>query len=208
MRIYDFKGFPNPTRVRLALAEKGLHGDVEFVHIDVPAGEHRKPEFLAINPSSAVPVLELDDGTILSESAAITEYLDHLTGEPTLTGLNAKERGVIHMLQRKVEEGFLDAVANYFHFATPGLGPDIEAYENACYGERRRDTALRTMAWMDMKLADSDFFAGDRLTVVDLTAFAGFAFAGFAGIETPPEFANIAAWKERMNARPSMAVLS
>ena len=208
MRVYDFKGFPNPTRVRLALAEKGLHDAVEFINVDVPAGEHRKPEFLAINPSSAVPVLELEDGTILSESAAITEYLDHLTGEPTLTGLSAKERGVIHMLQRKVEDGLLDAVANYFHFATPGLGPDIETYENANFGERRRDIALKTMAWMDGKLEESDYLAGNRLTVADITAFAGFAFSGFAGIETPAEFTNIAAWKVRMDARPSMAALA
>ncbi len=208
MRIYDYKGFPNPTRVRLALAEKGLHDEVEFLHVDVPAGEHRTPEFLAKNPSGAVPVLELDDGTILSESTAITEYLDHVTGAPTLTGLDAKERGVIHMLQRKVEDGLLDAVSNYFHFATPGLGPDIETYENAGYGERRRAVALKTMEWMDGKLVDSDFFAGDRLTVVDITAFAGFAFADFAGIETPANFDNIAAWKARMNARPSIAVLA
>ena len=208
MRVYDYKGFPNPARVRLALAEKGLFHDVEFINVDVPAGEHRKPEFLAINPSAAVPVLELEDGTILSESTAITEYLDHLTGEPTLTGLNAKERGVIHMVQRKVEDGLLDAVAHYFHFATPGLGPDIETYENANYGERRRDSALKTMAWMDAKLAENDYLAGDRLTVADITAFAGFAFAGFAGIETPAEYGNIATWKARMDARPCMAALA
>lgn len=208
MRVYDFKGFPNPARVRLALAEKGLHDSVEFVHVDVPGGEHRKPEFLAINPSSAVPVLELDDGTILTECTAITEYIDHLTGEPTLTGLNAKERGVIHMLQRKVEDGLLDAVGNYFHLATPGLGPDIEPCSNKEWGERRRGIALKTMAWIDAKLADSDYIAGDRLTVADITAFAGFGFADFAGIETPVEFENVATWKARMNARPSMAVLA
>lgn len=207
MRVYDYKGFPNPARVRLALAEKGLQDGVEFIHVDVPAGEHRKPEFLAINPSAAVPVLELEDGTILSESAAITDYLDHLTGEPTLTGLDAKERGVIHMLQRKVEDGLLDAVGNYFHMATAGLGPDIELYENKDYGNRRRDIALKTMAWIDAKLADSDYLAGDRLTVADITAFAGFGFADFAGIKTPEEFGNIAAWKARMSARPSMAAL-
>lgn len=208
MRIYDYKAFPNPVRVRLALAEKGLQDDVEFINIDVPAGEHRKPEFMAINPSAMVPVLELDDGTILTECAAITDYLDHVSGEPTLTGLDAKERGVIHMIQRKVEDGLLDAVGNYFHMATPGLGPDIELYENKDFGERRRDIAVKTMAWIDAQLADSDYLAGDRVTVADITAFAGFGFADFAGIETPAEFANIAAWKVRMGARTSMAALA
>lgn len=208
MKIYDFKGFPNPARVRLALAEKGLQDDVEFVHVDVPSGEHRKPAFLEKNPSGVVPVLELADGTILSECTAITEYLDHAAGEPTLTGRSAKERGVIHMVQRKVEDGLMEAVGNYFHYATDGLGPDIELYQNKDFGERRRTVALNTMAWIDARLADNDYLAGDHLTVADITAFAGFAFADFAGIATPTEFANIAAWKERMNARPSMAALA
>lgn len=208
MKVYDFKGFPNPARVRLALAEKGLQDDVEFVHVDVPAGEHRTPEFLSKNPSGVVPVLELEDGTLLSECSAITEYLDHAVGEPTLTGRDARERGIIHMTQRKVEDGLLDAVGNYFHFATDGLGPDIEQYQNKDFGERRRGIALKTMAWMDEQLADRDYLTGDQLTVADITAFAGFAFADFAAIETPAEFENVASWKARMKTRPSMAALA
>jgi glutathione S-transferase len=73
MEVYEFKGFPNPARVRIALAEKGLLNQVEFIHVDVPAGDHKKPEFLAKNPSGAVPVLELDDGTMISECSAIIE---------------------------------------------------------------------------------------------------------------------------------------
>lgn len=92
MKIYDFKGFPNPARVRIALAEKGLTDQVEFVNVDVPGGAHRRAEFLAKNPSGTVPVLELKDGTCIAECTAITEYLDHSSGEPTLTGKSAKER--------------------------------------------------------------------------------------------------------------------
>ncbi len=98
MKIYDFEGFPNPARVRIALKEKGLFDQVEFVSINVPEGEHRKPEFLEKNPSAAVPVLELEDGTTISECSAITEYLDGLTGETALTGTSAKQRGVIAMM--------------------------------------------------------------------------------------------------------------
>ncbi|MEX0300122.1 MAG: glutathione S-transferase, partial [Kordiimonas sp.] len=121
MKVYEYKGFPNPLRVRLALAEKGLFEKVEFINVDVMAGEQKKPEFLAKNPDGVVPVLELEDGTILSESTAITEYLDHLSGEATLTGTDAKERGTIHMMQRKVENGLIDAIGAYFHIGTPGL---------------------------------------------------------------------------------------
>ena len=163
MKIYDFKGFPNPARVRIALAEKGLADQVEFVHVDVPAGEHKQPEFLKKNPSGAVPVLELADGTVISECSAITEYLDHLTGEADLTGRTAKERGVIAMMQRKIEAGLLDAVATYFHQATEGLGPEIETYQNKAWGERQRDVAVKTMSWLDGELSNRDYVAGDRV---------------------------------------------
>lgn len=208
MKVYEQKGFPNPARVRLALAEKGLAEKVEFIPVDVMAGEHRSAAFLAKNPSGLVPVLELDDGTMLSECSAITDYLDHLTGESELTGKTAKERGLIQMTQRKVEDGLLEAVGNYFHYATDGLGPDLELYQNKDYGERRKNIALKTMAWMENELAERDYLAGDRLTVADITAYAGFAFADFAGVETPAGYTNIAAWKERLQARPSMAVLN
>ena len=84
---------------------------IEFVHVDLPGGAHRTPEFLAKNPSGAVPVLELDDGTTISECTAITEYLDHLQGEPTLTGRTGKERAIIHMMQRRAEVELMDALA-------------------------------------------------------------------------------------------------
>lgn len=208
MKVYEFKGFPNPARVRLALAEKGLIDDVEFIHVDVPNGESRSPEFLAINPSGAVPVLVLDDGTAISESAAITEYLDHLTGEQTLTGLNPKERGVIHMMQRKVEDGLLEAVAAFFHHATPGLGPDMETYQNAEWGQKRREVAIKTMHWMNEILSQQDYLAGDRLTVVDITAFAGFAFADFADIAIPEGCSNVIAWRSRISSRPTTSILA
>ena len=129
MKIHDLAAFPNPARVRIALAEKGATDQVEFVEIDVMGGEHQSPEFLAKNPGAAVPVLELDDGTMISECTAITEYIDHTFEGPSLTGETAKERAVIHMMQRRAEVNLLDAVAGFFHHATPGLGPDIESYK-------------------------------------------------------------------------------
>lgn len=208
MKVYEFKGFPNPARVRLALAEKGLLDEVEFIQVDVPNGEHRRPEFLDINPSGAVPALVLDDGTAISESAAITEYIDHLTGETVLTGRSAKERGVIHMLQRKVEDGLLDAVSAYFHHATPGLGPDLETYQNAEWGEKRKEVAIATMHWMDNILGQNNFLAGDRLTIADITGFAGLAFAGFAEISIPDDCENLKNWHQNLLSRPTMEVLT
>lgn len=206
MKVYEFKGFPNPARIRIALAEKGLFDQVAFVHVDVPAGEHKKPAFLAKNPSGAVPVLELDDGTVISECSAIIEYVDHASGKTELTGETAKERGVISMMQRKIEAGLLDAVAAYFHHATEGLGPEIEAYQNKGWGERRKENAVSTMHWMNTILDHQDYLAGDRFTVADITAMAGFAFADFVALEIPETCPNLRNWRARVSARPSAAV--
>ncbi len=205
MKVYDYKGFPNPARVRIALAEEGLLGQVEFVHVDVPGGEHRKPAFLAKNPSGAVPLLELDDGTMISECTAITEYLDNQDGNPVLTGRTAKERAVVHMMQRRIEAGLLDAAAAYFHHATPGLGPDIKTYQNADWGRAQGERAAATMRTLDRELAGRAYMAGDTFTMADISAMAGLSYADFAKIETPPGLAHLAAWRARVNARPSVA---
>ncbi len=204
LKIYDYKGFPNPLRTRIALAEKGLIDEVEFVSVDVPNGEHRLPAFRDKNPSAAVPVLELEDGTCISECTAITEYVDHLVGEPVLTGKTARERAVIHMMQRRAEAGLLDAVATYFHHATPGLGPKIESYQNREWGEKSRERAVAGMRYLDQVLAAQPFLAGDRFTMVDITAFAGLAFAAFAQVEVPAGLDRLASWRERVACRTSV----
>src|SRR5689334_11233025 len=153
MKIYDYEGFPNPTRVRIALAEKGATHKVQFVHIDVLAREHHQPEFLAKNPTAAVPVLELDDGTCISECTAITVYLDEAFEGASLVGSSAQERAVVHMMQRRAEQGVLDAAAAYFHHATPGLGPHIELYQNRDWGLKQRERALSGMKYFDTVLA-------------------------------------------------------
>jgi glutathione S-transferase len=205
MRIHDFHGFPNPARVRIALAEKGLTDRVKFVHVDVPAGAHKRPEFLAKNPAGTVPVLELEDGTTIAECTAITEYLDHLEGEPVLTGKGARERALVHMMQRRAEVGLLDAVAAYFHHATPGLGPHVETYQNREWGEKQRERAVAGMRYLDGVLGERPYLAGDRFSMADITTFAGLAFADFAEVAVPDECANLKTWRARVAARPSIA---
>ena len=210
MRVYDFKGFPNPTRVRVALAEKNMLGEVEFISLDVPSGEHREDAFRAINPSATVPVLELDDGTCFSESSAIVRYIDALGDSGVLTGQTAKEQGVIASISRKIESTFLDAIADYFHFATPGLGPDIELYQNKDYGNRRKETALQAFAYLESLLSKAQYLAGgdletDRFTDADITAYAGFIFAGFAGIDLDEAaYPRLAVWFRRISTRPAV----
>jgi len=205
LKIYDYKGFPNPTRVRIALAEKGLSDKVEFISIDVPGGEHRLPAFAKKNPYATVPVLELEDGTCISECTAITEYIDNLVGEPTLTGKSAKDRAIIHMMQRRTEAGLLDAAATFFHHATPGLGPKIEVYQNREWGEKNRERAIASMRYLDQVLAGQPFLAGNQFTMADITAFAGLVYAAIAKVEVPSELNNLKSWHERIAGRPSIA---
>ena len=174
-------------RVRIALAKKGLTDDVEFVSVNVPEGENLGEEFRAKNPSATVPMLELDDGTCIAERTAITEYIDNLDGSPTLTGQKPKDCAMIHMMQRRAEAGSLDAVATYFHHATPGTGPDIEGYQCAEWREHQKSTALKGTHYLDGILADQPYLAGQDFSMADIAAHAGVLFAGFAKIDTSDE---------------------
>src|SRR5947207_15827737 len=130
MKIHDAPGFPNPARIRIVLAEKGLESQVQFVKVDLFAAEHKQSAFLAKNPAGVVPVLELDDGSYISECVAITEYLDNLDGHPILTGKTPRQKAVIHMMQKRADDQLIDAVGIYFHHATPGLGARLLTYKS------------------------------------------------------------------------------
>ena len=203
-KIHDYKGFPNPARIRIAIVEKGLSDQVSFVSVDVPAGEHKSAAFLSRNPAGTVPVLELEDGTHISECTAITEFLDHLTGEPVLTGRTARERAMIHMMHRRGEAGLLDAVATYFHHATPGLGPHIETYQCREWGEKSLERAISVMQYLDRVLEHQPYLAGSQFTMADITAFAGLLYADLVELEIPPELTRFNAWRARISERPSI----
>ncbi len=130
MKVYETEGFPNPARIRIALAEKGATEIAEFIAVDVMAGEHRSEAFKAKNPDATVPCVELEDGTFLSQCTAITEYIDGTFEGPSLIGDTPTQRAKTHMMNLRAESGLLDAVGAYFHHATPGLGPDLETDQN------------------------------------------------------------------------------
>jgi len=203
MKIYDVEGFPNPARVRIALAEKGASEQVEFIPVDVMGGEHRTAEFKAKNPDATVPYAELDCGTCISQCTAITEYIDGTFEGPSLIGDTPKQRATTQMMNLRAESGLVDAVGAYFHHATPGLGPDLETYQNADWGMKKKETAQNTMRYLDNVLETSDYLAGSNFSMADITAFAGLAFADFAKVEIPSELSNLAAWRQRVAARPS-----
>lgn len=204
MTIYDWPTGPYPARVRIALAEKNLQARVAFVKVDLWKGQHKQPEFLAKNYSGTLPLLELEDGTLLAESTAITAYLDALDGAPTLTGSTARDKGVIQMMSKRAEIELLDPVSVYFHHATPGLGPGVELYQNAEWGFRQRDKAVRGMHYFDSVLQQQPFLAGEQFTMADITLIGGLIFAGLVDLAVPAECAALREWYANMQQRPSV----
>ncbi len=204
MKIYDWYNGPYPARVRIALAEKGLLAKVDFVSINLWKGEHKAPEFLEINYSGTLPVLELKDGTRIAECTAITQYLDDLDGSPTLTGSTAVEKGLIHMMTKRAEIEFLDAVSMYFHHATPGLGSHVEIYQNREWGLHMRDKAVRGMRYFNEVLKSQPFVASPSFSMADITVIGGMIFSALLGLAVPDDCQALREWYARMQQRPSL----
>jgi glutathione S-transferase len=210
MKIYDRPGFPNPARIRIVLAAKGLESQVEFVSVDLVGAEHKQAPYLRKNPSGVVPLLELDDGTLISESVAITEYFDNLDGKPILTGRTPKEKAVIHMMQRRAEAYVTDPIGLYFHHATPGLGAALQAFKSpdwegrAAMGQREGDKVRAGMKYFNDVLARQPYLAGDTFSMADITLFAGLMHAEVSGIDAPADHTALIEWRARVSELPSV----
>ena len=204
MKVHDWHTGPYPARVRIAIGEKDLNSEVEFVSVDLWKGEHKKPDFLAKNYSGTLPVLELEDGTFIAECTAITDYLDALDGDPRLTGRTPRDKGMIHMMSRRAELELLDPISVYFHHATPGLGPDVETYQNPEWGFRQRDKAIKGMHYLDGIFRSRPFVAGETFTMADITIIGGLIFAGLLKLPVPPECEALRAWYASVSDRPSV----
>jgi glutathione S-transferase len=204
MKIYDWYSGPYPARVRIALAEKGLLPNVEFVSVNLWKGEHKRPAFLALNYSGTLPVLQLGDGTLIAECTAITQYLDTLDGNPVLTGRTPAEQGLIHMMTKRAEIEFMDAVSVYFHHATPGLGPDVELYQNAEWGLRMRDKAVRGMRYFDGVLKNRPYVAGEEFSMADIALLGAMIFAALVELPVPAECEALHEWHAKVNERASV----
>jgi len=203
MKIYDWYDGPYPARVRIALAEKGLLSQVEFIPVNLWKGEHKKADFLAINYSGTLPVLELSDGTLIAECTAITQYLDRQDQHPLLTGVTPLEQGVIHMMTKRAEIEFLDAVSVYFHHATAGLGPEVELYQNPEWGAKMGEKALRGMHYFDRILRSQPYVAGNTFSMADIAVTGGMIFAALVNLAIPEECEALKAWYLKIQQRPS-----
>jgi glutathione S-transferase len=207
MKLYDRQGTPNAARIRIVLAGKGLDDQVAIETVDLIAAAQKQPEFLAKNPIGKTPILELDDGFVLSESTAITEYLDTLDGRPMFMGTTPRERATVLMMQRRVEQLVLEPVDDFFHYGTPGLGKALAPWrmpewdERGDWGRLRGDKAREGLAYFERMLASRPYLALDSFTLPDITLYISLQFADVVGLVSP-DLVALAAWRAKVDQLP------
>jgi glutathione S-transferase len=199
MKIYDFVGAPNPRKLRVYLAEKGLKIPTEQVNII--SGENRTPAFLKKNPLGGLPVLELDDGSYLTESLAIMEYFEELRPNPPMIGTTPIGRAHVRALERICELGVLIRVGTIFQNTHPFMAGRVKQSADAAETARMQLTA--SLKVIDEKISERPFVAGETPTIADCTLVAALEFGEFAGVPLDPAFTNVARWYAGFKTRPS-----
>ncbi|MCK0163400.1 glutathione S-transferase family protein [Marinobacter sp. S6332] len=205
MKIFETKTAPNPRRVRMFMAEKGLLDKAEFIEIDLQKGENLTPEYVARNPMKKVPVMELDDGTCISETMAICRYFEENHPEaPTLLGDTPIEKALIEQWVRWVEFYFFMPTGMCFQHTSGYFKDRMNPIKE--WGEDCGKSVGKFMAFLDKHLADKDYICCNRLTAADINAFTTVAFARVVNIRILPEHTNLQAWYDSIKARPSAQV--
>ena len=200
MKIIEMKPAPNPRRVRIFLAEKGI--PVLFEQVDINKGEHKQPGFTRMNPMQRVPVLVLDDGTAIAESIAICRYFECLHPEPALFGRTPIEKATVEMWNRRMEHCFLFHVQQVFRHLHPAM-VEMEVPQVPAWAEANRPRVYETLCFMDKELGTRPFIAGDQYSVADITALVAMDFMKPAKLARPPELTHLARWHDAVSGRPS-----
>jgi glutathione S-transferase len=199
MKLYDGGRAPNPRRVRIFLAEKAMSLPVE--KIDLANLEHKTAEFTALNPLQRVPVLVLDDGTVITESIAICRYIEGLRPEPRLFGRGALEEALVEMWNRRVELNLYQAVSAVFRHTHPAM-KDLES-QIPEWGEANRPRVFDFLGLLDRELKNRLFVAGDHYSIADITALVAVDFMRPAKLIMPEELANLRRWHAQVSERSS-----
>lgn len=200
MILYDTPNpAPNPRRVRIFLAEKGI--TVPMQTVNLMKREHKSDEHRARNSLGQVPTLVLDDGTAISETVAICRYFEETTPEPPLFGTTPTEKALVDMWVRRAEFAVMQPVGNYWRHAHPRTAALLTQFKD--FGESNRETYERALGWLDKELAGRSFVAGKAYTMADICLLTTVDFADWIGLPLPDTAANVRAWHERVSARPS-----
>jgi len=200
VKLYDSAVAPNPRRVRIFLAEKGFNMP-HVVQIDIAKGENREATYLAKNPLGGVPVLELDDGTVITESVAICRYVEEVQPHPVLFGTTPKERALTEMWQRRMELELFRYVTGCFQNTHAFFKDRIHQVPE--YGEICRKMAQTRLEWLEGELVGRPFIAGEHYTIADITALTAIDFGRVSNIRIQPHQKNLQRWHEAVSSRPS-----
>jgi glutathione S-transferase len=206
MKLYDYKQAPNPRRVRMFIAEKGIEMPVE--QVDLGTRAQLNDDFVAINPFAAVPALETDDGEILTESTAICHYLEGLQPEPNLLGTTPLELGQIMMWDRRIELEFMAGIAEAFRNSNPNfVSRSVIGTKNfeqiPDLVDRGTARAHAGFEMLNDRLGEAEYIAGNRFTIADITAFIACGFARWIRLGPADYHANTQRWLDTILARPS-----
>lgn len=199
MKLYIAPYAPNPRRVMMFLAEKGV-SDIEIVTLNLQEGEHRTDAFKKKSPLSQIPTLELDDGRTLTESRAICSYIEALHPEPNLMGRDAFERAFVEMWDRRMELLFSMPLMMWVRHGNPVLAA-VERDQNAEVASYNQGQAMRMAKWLDSELATRPWIAGERFTIADITACCGVDFAKMNRWRPGDDLPNLKRWREAFAAR-------
>lgn len=191
---------PNPRRVRMFLAEKGV--SIPIRDLSMRDGEHKSPEFLAVNPLGQIPALQLDDGRVLAESVAICRYLEALHPDPPMFGEDAFNAAEIDAWVRRIELRLMRAIGMVWAHTHP-LTARVVKPQYKDFGASQVPLAHAYMREIDAALGDRDWLDGRRFTIADIVLLSCIDFGTFIGVEPAPELGALAAWRERASARPS-----
>jgi glutathione S-transferase len=202
MKVWGDKYLGNPVRVSIFALEKGL--DLEFIPVNLFKGEHKTPEFLAKSPTAQIPVLELDDGTCISETVAICRYLERLHPEPALMGRTPLEEAIVEMWNRRIEFGFADAARQVFRH-TAEFVRVLEPVQLPEWAAHNRPRLLEGLELMDDQLAKERYLAGPDFTIADITAIMPFSILSLLEMEVPDHCTSVMRWREEVSTRPSVA---
>ncbi|MEM1044885.1 MAG: glutathione S-transferase family protein [Pseudomonadota bacterium] len=200
MKLYDGGRAPNPRRVRIFLAEKGV--SVPMVQVDIMALEQKAPEIAALNPMMRVPILEFDDGTVLSESVAICRYFEEVHPEPPLMGIDARDRATVEMWNRRMELNLGLAIAAVARHGNKAMAV-LEPVQVPDWADLNRDLIPDLLALLNSELAGREFIAGPRYTIADITALSMLDFMKVTRIPIPEDHAHLLRWHEAVRGRPS-----
>lgn len=202
MKIIETKAAPNPRRLRIFLAEKGI--EIPFEEFELKIDNIRSTDFSKLNPMRQVPILVLDDGECIAETMAICRYLEELYPEPSLFGATPIEKARVEMWNRRAELGLFFAVAQAFRHLHPRMS-EREVPQVAAWGEANKDKAIERLQILDERLRSSHYLAGDSYSVADITALVACDFMAAARIERPKSLMDVSRWYDEVSARPSAA---